>query len=68
MRRDRAPTCPVCKASGLEVTTFDRPVFVGFVGEDDDYKYTTGTYYCSTCSKDGMVTFVRKAGGNGRRE
>lgn len=52
--------CPVCGARNMDVQMFDRPVSVEF-DDDGNQKFCTGTYCCRVCSKDGMITFVKKA-------
>jgi hypothetical protein len=53
--------CPVCTEPNLEVVTFDRPILVEML-DDGSAKYTTATFYCPTCSHDGMITYIQRVG------
>lgn len=52
--------CPICGARNMDVEIFDKAVLVE-MDEDANLKYCQGTYYCPVCSKDGMITCIKKA-------
>ena len=52
-------SCPVCGARNLEVVTWEgRPVL--WTDRGEELKYVVGTYYCTVCSKGGIITAASK--------
>lgn len=62
LSENRDYSCPICGARNLQVTSFSPPILYTHEKQPgDDWVYVVGTYYCTVCSKDGIVTTKERA-------